>query len=215
MWKNLIIKRISFEVYVQNISFVVCRASLLHRCHLTTAPSPAYRHMRGDNVLCEVFCILRPCVHRCTVPCIWLQIRRTWGSCGTTWERRAGAMTFTGGCRETGGGRCAHRTIQTHLTSPDRASGIRRTIKTQQRDKMVTSCSLLVLICIRGINSFWCLIPDSFVNYWVLTWHKCSLLHKCSWNIFDLAMVVKLFIFVPNCDSNLTVNAWISFLVKE
>lgn len=63
-------------------------------------------------------------------------------------------MTFTAGCRETEGGRCAHRTIQTHLTSPDRASGIRRTIKTQQRDKMVTSCGLLALGSIPGISFF-------------------------------------------------------------
>lgn len=34
---------------------------------------------------------------------------------------------------------------------------------------------------------------------------------KCSWNIFDLIMVVKLLAFNPNCDSNLTVEAWTSF----
>lgn len=73
-------------------------------------------------------------------------------------------MTFTGGCRETEGGRCAHRTIQTRLTSPDSASGIRRTIRNQQRDKMLTSCGLLALCSVRGIKSFQRLLPDSFVN---------------------------------------------------
>lgn len=46
-----------------------------------------------------------------------------------------------------------------------------------QREKMLTSCGLLALGGVSGNNSFWCLLPDSFVNSWVLIWYKCS------WNI--------------------------------
>lgn len=127
----------------------------------------------GGKVLCEVFCILRSCVRRCTVPRIWLRIRRTWGSCGTTREGRAGAPTFTGGCGETERGRCAHRTVQTRLTSPDSAAGIRRTVTTAawEDEKMLTSCGLLALGGVGGINSF-CQIH--LFNSWVLIWYKCS-----------------------------------------
>lgn len=60
-------------------------------------------------------------------------------------------MTFTGGCRETEGGRCAHRTMQTHPTSPDSASGLKITV-TEVLFK--TICEAIQFGSISGIYSY-------------------------------------------------------------